>query len=120
MQGLRTCIYKVTDLEAGKAWYSKAFNQTPYFDHPFYVGFDIGGFELGLLPEEEEKHVYGNNMLVYWGVDDIQSSYDHLVSVGATSHEAPHAVGDDIMVATVFDPWGNIVGIIYNPGFKMV
>ena len=46
-QGLRTVIYRVPDLAKAKAWYTEAFGVAPYFDEPFYVGFQIGGFELG-------------------------------------------------------------------------
>ena len=53
MLGLRTTIYQVPDLAAAKAWYTKAFAKAPYFDEPFYVGFNIGGFELGLLPAKK-------------------------------------------------------------------
>ena len=51
--GLRTCIYPVPDLAAAKAWYARAFGVEPYFDEPFYVGFEIGGYELGLIPAQE-------------------------------------------------------------------
>lgn len=119
MLGLRTTIYKVADLEKAKAWYSKAFKVSPYFDEPFYVGFNIKGYELGLLPEENDISK-GENILSYWGVDDIQKVYQNLIDLGATKHEEPNSVGGDIMVATVKDPWGNIIGIIYNPEFKLV
>ncbi len=42
--GLRTLIYQDSDLDAAKAWYTRAFGQAPYFDEPFYVGFSIGGY----------------------------------------------------------------------------
>lgn len=116
MQGLRTTIYKVANLEAAKEWYAKAFKTQPYFDEPFYVGFNIGGYELGLLPDVSQK---GDNILSYWGVENIEKSYQELIHLGATEDEAPHSVGGDIMVATVKDPWQNIIGIIYNPHFKL-
>ena len=116
--GLRTTIYRVTDIEKGKAWYSKVFGTQPYFDHPFYVGYSIGGYELGLQPIEEGAATGQGGVETYWGVEDIEAVYKHLIDNGATAHEAPHNVGDDIMVAMVKDPWGNIVGIIYNPSFK--
>lgn len=119
MLGLRTTIYKVADLEKAKAWYAKAFKVSPYFDEPFYVGFNIKGYELGLLPEENDTSK-GENILSYWGVDDIQKVYQNLIGLGATKHEEPNNVGGDIMVATVKDPWNNIIGIIYNPEFKRV
>lgn len=119
MLGLRTTIYKVADLEKAKIWYTKAFGVSPYFDEPFYVGFNIKGYELGLLPEEGEMSK-GENVLSYWGVDDIQKTYEHLINLGAINHEKPTNVGGELMVATVKDPWKNIIGIIYNPEFKLI
>ncbi|MEZ4874689.1 MAG: VOC family protein [Flavobacteriaceae bacterium] len=116
MLGLRTTIYKVPQLEEAKNWYTKAFGIPPYFDEPFYVGFDIKGYELGLLPETSQK---GDNILSYWGVENIQKTYQDLLNLGAISHEAPNNVGGEIEVASVKDPWGNIIGIIYNPHFKI-
>jgi len=118
MLGLRTTIYRVSDLNKAKSWYAKAFQVEPYFDEPFYVGFNIKGYELGLLPEEEQT-AKGENVLSYWGVDDILKVYKHLVSLGATIHEEPTNVGGELMIATVKDPWNNIIGIIYNPAFKL-
>lgn len=51
--GLRTVGYKVGDIKKATAWYSEAFDIAPYFNEPFYVGFNIAGYELGLLPEDE-------------------------------------------------------------------
>ena len=48
IRGLRTVIYQVTDLAQAKAWYTRVLEQEPYFDQPFYVGYSVGGFELGL------------------------------------------------------------------------
>lgn len=119
MLGLRTTAYLVGDITAAKEWYSKAFATEPYFDEPFYVGFNIGGYELGLMPEEEPSTDKTPSVLSYWGVDDIHATYEHLLSLGGKSHEAPTNVGGELMVASVFDPWGNLVGIIYNPHFKL-
>ncbi|MFA5418590.1 MAG: VOC family protein [Bacteroidales bacterium] len=119
MLGLRTTIYLVEDLAKAKAWYSKAFKTEPYFDEPFYVGFNIGGFELGLMPNQHPEKPKGDNVLSYWGVENIVSEYKHLIDLGATKHEAPNNVGGELMVATVFDPWGNVIGLIFNPEFKL-
>ncbi len=116
--GLRTTIYLVPDLATGKQWYHEAFGTAPYFDEPFYVGFNIGGYELGLLPDTPSIEK-SDNVLSYWGVEDIHVAYEDLISKGATSHQAPNNVGGDLMVATVRDPWGNVIGIIYNPHFAL-
>ena len=115
--GLRTTIYMVSDLQAAKKWYAKAFGFQPYFDESFYVGFDIAGFELGLLPEERPVKK-GENVIAYWGVEDINKAYKSLIDIGATEIEKPNNVGGPIEVASVKDPWDNIIGIIFNPEFK--
>lgn len=114
--GLRTVGYKVSDLNKAKAWYTEAFRKAPYFDEPFYVGFNIAGYELGLMPDEA---VVGDNTITYWGVEDIQAEYDRFLSLGATVHEPPMNVGGEITVASVRDPWGNIIGLIFNPEFEL-
>lgn len=117
--GLRTTVYMVADLTQAKEWYSKAFEIQPYFDEPFYVGFNIGGYELGLLPEEKPSGEKTKNVIAYWGVNEIEKIYQHLINQGAIEHEKPTNVGGDLMVASVIDPWGNVIGIIYNPEFKL-
>ncbi len=117
--GLRTTIYKVGNIDNAKEWYSKAFEVKPYFDEPFYVGFNIGGYELGLQPEEQTDIVKGESVLSYWGVNDVEKAFKHFLKLGATEHEKPQNVGGEIVVATVRDPWENIVGFIYNPEFKV-
>jgi lactoylglutathione lyase len=118
--GLRTTIYKVADLEKAKKWYAEVFETQPYFDEPFYVGFNIAGYELGLQPEENSSATdKADGVLTYWGVNDIENTYATLLKAGATAHEEPTDVGGDIKVASVKDLWGNIIGIIYNPHFKL-
>ena len=119
MLGLRTTIYKVAAINAAKEWYTAAFQTAPYFDEPFYVGFNIAGYELGLQPEEKPVLNKTKNVLSYWGVENIQAEYDRLLALGATTHEAPTNVGGELMVATVIDPWDNVIGLIYNPTFKL-
>jgi predicted enzyme related to lactoylglutathione lyase len=115
--GLRTVIYHVPDIARAKAWYAAAFGVAPYFDEPFYVGFDIGGYELGLHPDLAGVQM-GNNAVAYWGVDDIAAAHAALVEKGAAPADAIADVGSDIKVATLADPFGNVIGIIENPHFK--
>ena len=117
--GLRTTIYKVGDIAKAKEWYSKAFGVKPYFDQPFYVGFNIGGYELGLQPDNNPSTRKTESVVAYWGVSDINKVYAHLLKIGAKENEKPENVGGSIITATVIDPWGNIIGIIYNPDFKI-
>lgn len=114
--GLRTAIYKVSNLTEAKRWYSRVFQATPYFDESYYVGYNIGGYELGLQPEETQK---GENIAVFWGVENIQETYAYFIECGATEVEKPMNIGGDIIVATVKDPWNNLVGLIYNSEFQL-
>lgn len=120
LQGLRTAIYFVDDLAAAKEWYMTALGIQPYFDEPFYVGFNIGGYELGLHPTESRNNSQPNSVAVYWGVDDAYVAYNALIAAGATPHEVPNEVGGGIVVGAVKDPWGNALGVIYNPHFVAV
>ena len=117
--GLRTTIYKVNDIVKATAWYTKAFETNPYFDEPFYVGFNIGGYELGLQPEEQPLSK-SDAVVSYWGTNDVTAQFQRLLNLGATAHEEPQNVGGEIVVATLKDPWDNVIGLIYNPEFKVI
>lgn len=119
MLGLRTTIYKVGDIDKAKDWYAKAFETQPYFDEPYYVGFNIGGYELGLQPEEHPTTEKIESVVSYWGVENIKEAYDRLIELGATENEKPRNVGGDLMTATLKDPFGNVIGLIYNPYFGL-
>ena len=114
--GLRTAIYPVGDLDAAKRWYSAVLDQPPYFDQPFYVGFAVGGFELGLLPQGQPGTAGAQPL---WGVADIEGAYTRLLELGATEIEPVTAVGDGIKVAALRDPFGNRLGLIENPHFDV-
>lgn len=117
-KGLRTCIYRVSDIQQATAWYSKVLGINPYFNEPFYVGFNVAGYELGLQPDDS-KELKAATVITYWGVDDVAKTFQNLVTLGAIPLEEPTEVGGGIVVGAVKDPWGNIFGIIYNPTFTL-
>ena len=117
--GLRTAIYHAPDLAKAKEWYSKILGIDPYFDQPFYVGFNVGGYELGLDPDPSSKSEGAGGVVVYWGVADAEAALKRLLSLGALERTAVQEVGEGIRVATVLDPFGNVFGIIENPHFKL-
>jgi len=112
--GLRTVIYPVSDLVKAKDWYSQVLSVKPYFDELFYVGFQVGGFELGLIPQGEPARV-GPQPL--WGVASIETAFQKLLDLGADLLDDITNVGEGIKVAAVRDPFGNRFGIIENPHF---
>jgi predicted enzyme related to lactoylglutathione lyase len=108
---LRTVIYHVKDLGAAKKWYADITGIQPYFDEPFYVGFDINGCELGL--DRDMQNVQpGNQALSYWAVEDLQKSVKKLSVSGAAIVQPITNVGGTIHVAIVTDPFGNHIGLI--------
>ena len=93
-QGLRTAIYHVDDIEQAKAWYSNVLGVAPYFDQPFYVGFNAGGYELGLQPREGTPASGEPTVVAYWGVADARESLARLLTLGAR----PHRTGDLLLL----------------------
>ncbi len=112
--GLRTAIYPASDLAAARDWYARVLDLQPYFDEPFYVGFNVGGFELGLIPDGQAG-TSGPQPL--WGVSDATGALARLIELGAAELEPVTEVGGTIKVAAVVDPFGNRFGIIENPNF---
>ena len=118
-QGLRTAIYHVDDIEKAKSWYSSILGFEPYFNEPFYVGFNVGGYELGLQPAANTTDDKAQGTVAYWGVSNAEVALSRVMKLGASKHEEVQDVGGGIKVATVKDPFGNVFGIIENPHFKL-
>lgn len=118
-QGLRTAVYHVDDMDKAKSWYSSILGIEPYFDEPFYVGFNVGGYELGLLPGENTSDDKAQGAVAYWGVSSAEVALNRVIKLGATKLDDVQDVGGGIKVAAVKDPFGNVFGIIENPHFKL-
>ncbi|HEV7520978.1 MAG TPA: VOC family protein [Candidatus Angelobacter sp.] len=118
LQGLRIVMYHVDNLDEAKQWYTQVLGKEPYFDQPFYVGFNVGGYELGLNPSVD-RVTKGGSTYAYWGVNDAHAAYKRLQEIGAKGHTDVQDVGEGILVATVTDPWNNVFGIVQNPNFKL-
>ncbi len=112
--GLRTTIYPAPNLAESKAFFSGLLGLEPYFDQPYYVGFGVGGFELGLDPNADPSA----GAITYWGVAEIASAHEGLLTGGAIPRSGIDDVGEGIKVATVTVPGGAILGIIENPHFQ--
>lgn len=114
--GLRTTIYPAPDLAASKAFFTQLLGQAPYFDQPFYVGFEVGGYELGLDPNADPAL----GAQSYWGVADIELALPSLLAAGARPNSDITDTGDGIRVASVREPGsGAFLGLIENPHFRL-
>lgn len=116
--GLRTCQYHVksSELKAARDWYARALGVEPYFDEPFYVGFNIQGFELGLVPDDETSGKSGS-VFTYWGVSEIVAAVEQVLASGAVKEGEIEEVGGGIKKANLIDPFGNRFGLMENPHF---
>jgi predicted enzyme related to lactoylglutathione lyase len=114
IQGLRTVVYPVTDIADATAWYQRVLEREPYFKEPYYVGFEVGGFELGLVPDGVPGAA---GATAYWGTADIVAEVQRLLGLGALVDSPVTEVGGGISVAALKDPYGNLFGVIQNPHF---
>jgi predicted enzyme related to lactoylglutathione lyase len=111
--GLRSSIYPAPNLAESKAWWTQALGVDPYFDEPFYVGFNLGGYELGLNPDMPPMPTG----MTYWGVANVPAAIDSLVADGARVIYGPTEVGGGIVIADLESSTGELFGIIDNPHF---
>ncbi|HEX9134688.1 MAG TPA: VOC family protein [Ktedonobacteraceae bacterium] len=127
LRGFTTISYWASDLEAAKQWYTELLGIEPYFQRPGgYYEFRIGDYqhELGLInskyaPFNTQVNVPAG-VVMYWHVDDVHATFDRLLSMGAKQLEAPRDRGEGYITASVVDPFGNILGIMYNPHYLEV
>ena len=113
--GLRTVIYPAPDLQASKTWFAALLGVEPYFDQPFYVGFSVGGYELGLDPDAD----IDDGPITYWGVANADDALGEALAAGAVERSPVTDVGDGIRMASVLTVGGAIFGIIENPAIEL-
>jgi predicted enzyme related to lactoylglutathione lyase len=114
LKGIETAVYYVNDLKAATKWYAETFNIKPNHESDFYVGFTVGGFELGLHPTEGKRVSGLGGQTAYWTVTDIKEAMQHLIKCGAKEDHPVMDVGG-LFIGSVLDPFGNEFGLIQNP-----
>jgi predicted enzyme related to lactoylglutathione lyase len=105
-------VYPATDMAATKRFFRELVGADPYADSPQYVGFKSGNMEIGLVPNNGNLDPAG---LAYWTCDDIAASVQTLVDAGGTVAQEVRDVGYGLLVASVKDPNGTIVGLRQFP-----
>lgn len=111
LKGIRTVVYHAHDIDKAKKWYADFTGVQPYFDEPFYVGFQINGFELGIDPDMTLIES-GNHSCAYWSVDNLERAVTKALALGAELIFPIAHVGGNIQTATLSDPFGNFIGLI--------
>jgi predicted enzyme related to lactoylglutathione lyase len=111
-EGIKTVLHPVTDLAASKAVYIALLGVEPQADAPYYVGFDVAGQHIGLVPGGGSQAM--TSPVAFWHVADIEAKLAEVTAAGATVKESAHDVGNGRLVATVTDPDGNVLGLIQD------
>lgn len=119
LRGLTTVSFWAADLAAAKQWYTELLGSAPYFERPGYIEFRIGDYqhELGIIDRRYAPDPAATNpagAIVYWHVDDVKATFDRLLAMGAHTHQDLIERGEGFITASVVDPFGNILGIMYN------
>lgn len=124
-RGLTTVSFWTNDLTAAKKWYAELLGFEPYFERPGYAEFRLGDYqhELGLIDSRYAPNGSATGpagAVVYWHVDDVTATFKKLLSMGAKEYEEPTERGKGFITASVIDPFGNILGIMYNQHYLEV
>jgi predicted enzyme related to lactoylglutathione lyase len=112
-QGIKTVLHPVSDVAKAKEVYSALLGVAPQADAPYYVGFDVAGQHIGLVPGGGPQGM--TSPVAYWQVADIEAKLTEVTAAGATVKEPAHDVGGGRLVATVTDPDGNVLGLLQDP-----
>jgi len=111
-EGIKTVLHPVSDLGKAKAVYTALLGTEPQADAPYYVGYDVAGQHIGLVPGGGPQGM--TSPVAYWHVSDIEAKLAEVTAVGATVKESPHDVGGGRLVASFTDPDGNVLGLIQD------
>lgn len=124
LRGLTTVNFFADDLSEAVEWYTELLGIEPYFvrevdGKPAYVEFRIGDFqhELGFIDGRfapTDRAGSAGGAMTYWAVDDVQAAFERLQSLGATVHQGVTERGPGFVTASVVDPFGNVLGVMYN------
>ena len=111
-QGIKTVLHPVTDVAAAKSVYTALLGIEPQADGPYYVGYDVEGQHIGLVPGGGPQGM--TSPVAYWHVGDIEAKLAEVTGAGATVTEPPRNVGGGRLVATFTDPDGNVLGLVQD------
>jgi len=109
-EGIKTVLHPVTDLAAAKAVYTALLGTPPQHDADYYVGYDVAGQHIGLVPGGQGM----TSPVAYWHVPDIEAKLAAVTAAGATVNDPVRDVGGGRLVATVTDPDGNVLGLLQD------
>jgi predicted enzyme related to lactoylglutathione lyase len=130
LRGMATVNFFADDMATAKQWYAELLGVEAYFERPgpdgspAYIEFRIGDYqaELGIIDRRFAPYAGSagepGGAVIYWHVDDVQGTLDRLLAMGAVEHDPLTKRGDlGFVTASVVDPFGNVLGVMYNPHY---
>lgn len=112
MKDVSLIVYTVADLTKAKQFFGELIGAEPYVDSAPYVGYKSGDMEIGLVPGGDKR---GCSALPYWTVSDIAASVSALEAAGGAVVQPITDVGYGLLVASVKEPSGAVVGLRQMP-----
>jgi len=112
ISGIKTVLHPVSDLTAAKSVYTALLGMPPQHDESYYVGYEVAGQQIGLVPGGGAQGMTGP--VAYWHVPDIEAKLAEVTAAGAGVKEAAHDVGGGRLVADITDPDGNVLGLLQD------
>jgi predicted enzyme related to lactoylglutathione lyase len=141
LRGFATVSYFADDMAAARKWYTELLGIEPYFERAAFEGrhvgpgepgydqanlgymeFRVGDYqhELGIIDRRYSPHASASipaGAVLFWHVNDLPATLQRLLAMGAVEHEPPTPRGAGFVTASVVDPFGNILGVMYNPHY---
>jgi len=130
LHGVATISYFADDMAAARKWYTALLGVDPYFQrpdavNPAYIEYRFGDYqiELGIIDKRYAPKGAANGTggaVIYWHVEDVPAAVQKLLAMGATELEPVTPMEAGFIRAAVVDPFGNIIGLMYNPHYKEI
>jgi predicted enzyme related to lactoylglutathione lyase len=111
-KGIKIVLHPVSDLERAKTVYTALLGTGPAADSAYYVGYEVGGQHIGLVPAGGPQQMEGP--VAYWEVADIEAKLAEVTAAGGSVKEPAREVGPGRQVATFTDPDGNVLGLVQD------
>ncbi len=105
MASFKTVLIPTKDIAASRDLYRSLLGAEPIVDSEYYVGFDVDGQHIGIVPG-------ATALLPHLHVDDMSAAVLQVTSAGGTVVEEPRQVGGGRSVAVVQDASGAVFGLV--------
>ena len=131
LRGFATLNFWADDVAAARDWYAGFLGIPAYFERTdadgrlVYAEFRLGDYEaeMGIIDQRfapPNASAGPGGAVMHWHVDDLPATVEHLLSLGATEYQPVTDRGEGFATASVVDPFGNVLGVMYNQHYLAV